>query len=85
MTFEEIGYVKHWFGQAGVAGVQVTRGTLKAGDSLYFKGHTTDFQETITTIQLKNKPVAEAHSGEAVGLKVSRKVREFDKVFKVLP
>ena len=83
MPEEEVGFVEHWFGQASVAGIKVTTGSIKVGDTLHFKGHTTDFQEVVLTIQEKHKSVTEAKKGAEIGVKVSQHVREHDKVFKV--
>ena len=80
---EEIGFVEHWFGHISVAGIKVTKGSIKVGDTLHFKGHTTDFEEKVTAIQIEHKSVAEAKKGKEIGLKVAQRVRENDKVFKV--
>lgn len=79
----EIGIIDHWFGHINVAGVKVTKGSIKIGDTLHFKGHTTDFQETVESMQLEHGPVEKAKKGDDVGIKVSEKVRSHDKVFKV--
>ncbi len=80
---EEVGFVEHWFGHISVAGIKVTNGSIKVGDTLHYKGHTTDFQEKVTTIQEEHKSVAEAKKGAEIGIKVAQHVREHDKVFKV--
>ena len=82
---EEVGFVEHWFGHASVAGIKVTQGAIKVGDTLHIKGHTTDFQEKVTAIQVERKPVGEAKKGDEIGIKVAQRVREHDKVFKVIP
>lgn len=85
MTEEEIGFVEHWFGHVNVAGIKVTKGGVKPGDTLHFKGHTTDFEEKVVAIQVEHKQVPEAKKGDDIGIKVSQRVREHDKVFKVTP
>ena len=85
MTEEEVGYVEHWFGHANVAGIKVTKKSIKVGDTLHFKGHTTDFEEKVASIQIDLKPVTEAKKGKEIGIKVSQRVREHDKVFKIIP
>lgn len=84
MAEEEIGFVEHWFGHINVAGIKVTSGSIKVGDTLHFKGHTTDFQEKVATIQIEHQSVPEAKKGDDIGIRVSQKVREHDKVFKVV-
>ena len=83
MPEEEVGIVDHWFGHLNVAGVRITNGSIKPGDTLHFKGHTTDFQETIGSVQLEHEDVPEGKAGDDVGIKISQKVRPHDKVFKV--
>ena len=78
-----VGVVEHYFGGIGVAGIKITKGPVKPGDQLHFKGHTTDFTDTVASIQIKNKEVKQANKGDAIGLKVRDRVRENDKVFKV--
>ncbi|HEX9910702.1 MAG TPA: hypothetical protein VGA86_07450, partial [Desulfatiglandales bacterium] len=67
-----------------VAAIEVTSGSIKPGDSLKYKGHTTEFTETVASLQLDNKPVEEAKVGNIVGVKVKERVREGDKVYKVV-
>jgi len=84
MKEEELGFVEHWFGHLNVAGIKVTNGAIKVGDTLHFKGHTTDFEEKVAVIQIEHQMVPEAKKGDDIGIKVSQKVREHDKVFKVV-
>lgn len=83
MPEQEIGIVEHWFGHLNVAGIKVTKGNIRVGDKLHFKGHTSDFQETVQSIQVEHKLVSEAKVGDEVGIKVSQKAREHDKIFKI--
>ncbi|MBI1909235.1 MAG: translation elongation factor-like protein [Deltaproteobacteria bacterium] len=85
MPEEEVGFVEHWFGNVGVAAIKVTNGKIKVGDTLHFKGHTSDFQEPVASIQIEHKSVPEAKKGDDIGIKVSQKAHEHDKVFKVVP
>ena len=82
-TETEVGVVTHFFGHISVAGIQITQGPVKVGDKLHFKGHTSDFEQTIDSIQVEHKTVEEAQTGESIGIKTDQKVREHDKVFKV--
>jgi putative protease len=85
MEEEKVGEVKKFFAKPSVAAVEVTTGTLKVGDVLHFKGHTTDFEETITSMQVNNQPVAEAKTGDLIGIQVKDRVRENDQVYKAKP
>ena len=62
----------------------MTRGSLSQGDTIFIKGHTTDFKEKINSMQLDRVPIANAVAGQEIGLKVKKKVREHDVVYKLL-
>lgn len=79
----EIGKVTHYFSKIGVAVVELTD-TLKVGDIIHIKGHTTDFTQQVESMQVNHNAIQEAKAGDAIGLKVVDKVREGDKVFKVV-
>ena len=82
MQEEKVGKVQKFFAKPSVAAVEVTAGPLRIGDTLHFKGHTTDFEETITSMQVNNQPVEEAKPGDLIGIKVKERVRENDIVYK---
>ena len=77
-----IGRVNHWFGKIGVAGVELTD-KLAVGDHIHILGHTTDFDQTITSMQMMHQDVAEAGAGDDVGIKVRFRARTGDRVYKV--
>ena len=83
MEEEKVGRVEKFFAKPSVAAIEVMAGVLRIGDKLHFKGHTTDFEETITSIQVENQPVEEAKPGDLIGVKVKGRVRENDTVFRV--
>ncbi|MFQ6673263.1 MAG: EF-Tu/IF-2/RF-3 family GTPase [Fidelibacterota bacterium] len=84
MKEEEVGFVSNYFGKISVAIVEITRGVLKTGDMVHVKGHTTDFQQVVGSMQIEHEPVSEAKKGDSVGLKVEEKGRKKDKVYKVV-
>ena len=84
MAEDQIGVVVNYYAKLGVAAVKVTSGTIKTGDLLKYKGHTTDFTETVKTMEIENQPFEQAQAGDLVGVKVKERVREKDKVFKVI-
>jgi len=84
MKEEKIGFVSNYFGKISVAAVDITDGTVSVGDTLHFLGHTTDFESTVNSMQIEHKSVAEAKKGDSIGIKVSEKVREGDKVYKIV-
>ena len=75
-----IGKIEHYYSKIGVGIVKLSE-TLKVGDKIQIKGHTTDIEQTIDSIQIDHKDVEEAKKGDVIGLKVSDKVREDDEVF----
>ena len=77
-----IGKVTHYFGNIGVAVIDITD-KLKVGDSIRIAGGETDFNQSIESIEVDHKKVEEAKKGDSVGLKVSQKVREGYKVYKL--
>jgi translation initiation factor IF-2 len=83
MAEEEIGVVVKFFSKPSVAAVEITNGSIKVGDTLHFKGHTTDFNDVIESMEIDNNSVSEANSGDMIGIKVSERVREKDAVYKV--
>ena len=82
MPEELVGEVSDFFAKPVVAGIQLT-GTLKAGDKIHITGHTTDMELTVDSMQINNVNVTEAKAGDAIGVKVSDRVRRGDKVYKV--
>ena len=78
----EIGSVSDFFAHPVVAGIDLT-GTLSTGDTIHIKGHTTDLEFTVDSMEVNNTSVAEAKAGDAIGIKVSERVRRGDKVYKV--
>ncbi|HDM10218.1 MAG: hypothetical protein JRI39_04275 [Deltaproteobacteria bacterium] len=84
MPEEQVGVIVKFFSKPSVAALEVTSGTIKKGDLLHYKGHTTDFTEEVSSMEIDNQPVEEAKAGDLVGLKVSQRVRPNDKVYKVV-
>ncbi len=82
MPEEEIGKVSDFFAHPVVAGIELT-GTLKVGDRVHIKGHTTDIEFTVNSMQINNANVTEAKAGDAIGVKVTERVRRGDTVCKV--
>ena len=83
MAEEEIGKVTHWFGHIQVAAIEITSGTLRVGDTIHVKGHTSDFTQTVDSMQIENESVEEATAGQAIGIKVAEHARVHDTVYKV--
>jgi len=82
MPEEVIGGVSDFFARPVVAGIELTA-TLKVGDKIHIKGHTTDLELTVDSLEINNVAVKEAKAGDSVGIKVSERVRRGDTVYKV--
>lgn len=78
----EIGTVSDFFAKPVVAGIQLTA-PLKAGDRIHIKGHTTDLEMVVTSMQIDNVTVEEAKAGDAVGIKLPDRARRGDMVSKI--
>ncbi|MHC5040171.1 MAG: EF-Tu/IF-2/RF-3 family GTPase [Planctomycetota bacterium] len=85
MPEEEIGKVTRFFAKIGVAGIRIEKGSIRVGDTIHVLGHTSDFNETIHSMQIEGKDVEEAKPGDEIGVKLSDRARPNDQVFKVIP
>ena len=83
MPEEQVGVIVKFFAKPSVAAIELTGGSIKVGDVLKYQGHTTDFTEEVTSMQIDNNSVEEAKAGDLIGIKVKERVRENDKVLKV--
>ena len=79
---ERTGIVTHYFNHLSVAVVKVESGTLRIGDNIHFRGHTTDFGQRIDSLQVNHAPVATVGPKDDFGMKVRDHVRENDVVYK---
>ena len=58
MPEEVIGKVVGYFAKIGVAAIEM-EGELKVGDTVHFKGHTSDFTQTVESMQIENEAMEE--------------------------
>lgn len=79
---KEIGKVTHYYTKIGVTVIELTD-TIKVGDTIRIKGATSDFTQTVDSMQIEHKNVEEAKKGQSIGLKVPEHTREHDVVYKV--
>ena len=82
MPEDIVGKVSDFFARPVVAGIELTA-PLKAGDKIHIKGHTTDIEVTVSSMQINNVNVEQAKAGDSVGIKVSDPVRRGDIIYKV--
>ena len=78
---QRIGVVTHYYSHLSVVAMQLEPGTtLRVGDIIHIRGHTTDFLESL---EVNHAPVTEVGPNDDFGLKVIEHAREHDIVCKV--
>lgn len=80
---EEIGRVDGFFAHPVVAIIQLTA-PLRVGETISIKGHTTDFQQVVESLQVDHQPVQDAQAGHSVGVKVKDRCRKHDMVYRLV-
>lgn len=78
----KIGKVTHYYDKIGVAVVELTD-SLSQGETIRISGHSKEFTQPVSSMQVEHENIQEAKKGQAVGLKVDQEVKEGDEVFKV--
>lgn len=80
---QRIGVVTHYYSHLTVAVVKLESARLRVGDTIHIRGHTTDFEQRVDSIQVNHASVQEVGPGDDFGLKVREHAREHDVVYKV--
>lgn len=83
MQEKEVGKITHFYSHLNVGIIELSD-TLKAGDTIHIKGHSSDFTQNVDSIQIEHANVPEAKPKDVVGIKVISKVHPHDKVYKVI-
>ncbi|MGE5280550.1 MAG: translation elongation factor-like protein [Deltaproteobacteria bacterium] len=71
--------ITHYFPKVRAAVLDVKR-PLRIGDPVWIKGKSTDFRQTVASLQIDRKPVDAVRPGQEAGLEVMRDVRPGDVV-----
>lgn len=79
----KIGYITHFYNRISVAVLELTD-KLEAWDKVHILGHTTDFVQNITSMEIEHKKVTSVSPGDEVALKVIEPVRNGDEIFKII-
>ena len=82
MPEQRVGIVHDYFAKIGVAGIDLEE-TIRLGDTIHIKGHTTDLEQAVDSMQIEGQPVEEAKAGDKIGIKVRERCRDGDVVYKV--
>lgn len=77
-----IGEITHYFGHIGV-GIILLNDELRVGDKIRIKGVSSEFEQTVDSMQVDHKEITMAKAGDEVGLKMGQKVRDGEQVFKI--
>ena len=81
MSDGAIGKITHYYANINVAIVELAE-TLKNGDEIRVSGPSTDFSQTVSSMQYNHQPIEIGKPGDIIGLKVTNKVKEGDIVYK---
>jgi cytoskeletal protein CcmA (bactofilin family) len=83
---ERIGVVTHYYSHLSVATLRlVPSTTLRVGDMIHIRGHTTDFSQRVGSLEVNHAAATEVGPKDDFGLKVIEHAREHDVVYKVRP
>jgi len=80
---ERIGVVTHYYSHLSVATLRLESGTLRVGDMIHIRGHTTDFSQRVDSLEVDHAPATEVGPNDDFGLKVVQHAREHDVVYKL--
>ena len=84
MEEQEIGYISNFLNKISVAIIEMTDGTLAVGNTIHILGRSTDFTETVSSMEIDHVSVDTVKKGDSLGLRVSENTRSKDKVYKVI-
>ena len=84
MEEQEIGYISNFLNKISVAIIEMTDGTLAVGNTIHILGRSTDFTETVSSMEIDHVSVDTVKKGDSLGLRVRENTRRKDKVYKVI-
>jgi hypothetical protein len=76
-----VGIVTHYFPRVKAAAIKL-KAPLKLGDIVKIKGHTTDFTQAVSSLQINRQQINMAKRGQEIGLLVNSRTRRKDIVYK---
>jgi putative protease len=79
---QEIGKVTHYYSHLNVAVLELTN-SLKVGDLIHVQGHSTDFMQTVTSMEINHHMVTWVKPGDNVALKVIEPAHPHDVIFRI--
>lgn len=78
--WETAGEVIHYYSKIGVAVIKLSN-SLKVGDTIRIKGHTTDFEQPVESMQVHHESIQKAEPNTEVGIKLKDKARDGDIIY----
>ena len=78
-----IGHITHFYNRISVAVLELTD-NLEIGDEILILGHTTDFTQKVSSMEINHKKVFSVSPGDEVAIKVKKPVRQGDEIFKII-
>jgi putative protease len=79
----KIGHITHFYNRISVGVLDLTD-KLELGDKVRILGHTTDFIQNVTSMEIEHKKVTSVGPGDEVALKVIEPVRRGDDIYKII-
>lgn len=79
----KIGHITHYYDRISVAVLSLSD-RLNIGDKVYISGHTTDFIQEVTSMEIEHQKVTSVGPGDEVALKVIEPVRKGDAIYKII-
>ena len=79
----EIGKVTHYYNHLGVAVLTLTD-SLKLGDRIHIYGHSTDFTQRVSSMEVDHHGIVWVKPGDNVAIRVIQPVHEHDMVYRVV-
>jgi putative protease len=83
MMERQIGHITHYYNRISVAVLSLTA-PLELGDTIHILGHTTDFYQNVSSMEIEHKKVFSVGPGDEVALKVLEPVRRGDAIYKII-
>jgi hypothetical protein len=75
-----MGFVEDYFAKIGVIALTL-KSPIALGQKMQVLGHTTNFEQTVGSMQINHAPVAQAGVNDSVGIKVNNRARAGDHVY----
>ena len=79
----QIGIITHYYNRISVAVLALSE-KLELGDMIHISGHTTNFNQRVSSMEIEHKKVFTVSPGDEVAIKVVEPVRRGDAIYKVM-